>query len=355
MRSGRSLVSLAQELTRINESKRDFMVPTQKLVMQEDARMYFTNGETHSFGVTDWASNQMAQYLDIPRSYYERMRSGNPELLSRNVNWGLNQKPEEKRMLRTLDGSIRAVLSSRYRRLDSFDLVEAILPTVAEAGLEVVSSEITEKRLYVRALSQKLKADVKVGDTVQYGIQISSSDVGAGSLRVEPMMLRLVCMNGMISDYALKKTHLGRSFGESEDVTELLSETTMALSDAAFWSQVRDVVHASLKPEVFEMQVEKMKDASEQKLKNFDLEDVIDITCKTVGYQAKEGVKSGVMEALASGSHGAGLTKWGLAQSFAYVAEHSENVNFDECVELERVAGRIVELAGANWRGIAER
>ena len=37
----------------------------------------------------------------------------------------------DRRMIRTLDGRVRSVLSYRYRRLDNFDLAENVLPIIA--------------------------------------------------------------------------------------------------------------------------------------------------------------------------------------------------------------------------------
>lgn len=355
MRSGKSLQELATELTRINDSKKDFIVPAAKLEMTKDAKLSFTNGSSHEFGVTNWANNQLSQYLNIPRAYYDRLRTNNPSLLSENVNWGLSTLPEDRRMIRTLDGNVRAVLSSRYRRLDSYDLVQSVLPSMIDAKMDVVSTDITEKRLYVRALLPALKKDVTPGDTVQYGLQISSSDVGAGSLRVEPLLFRLVCSNGMITSHAMKKYHIGRNMAEGDDVMELLSERTIQMTDEAFWSQVQDVVAASMRPEIFDAQVAKLQDAASQRITNFDLEQVVELTMKSVGYNPKEGVRQGIVEALASGNQGAGLTKYGLANSFTWVAERDVSLTFDDCVDLERVGGQIIELGKSQWAAIAEK
>ena len=44
-----------------------------------------------------------------------------------------------KRMLRTLDGTARALLSDRYRRIDNFEVASAVLPIISRmegAGVE---------------------------------------------------------------------------------------------------------------------------------------------------------------------------------------------------------------------------
>ncbi len=56
-----------------------------------------------------------------------------------------------------------------------------------------------------------MKAEVEVGDVVIAGFVISNSEVGLGSLRVEPLVFRFVCKNGMIcKDYAQKRYHVGK-------------------------------------------------------------------------------------------------------------------------------------------------
>ena len=55
-------------------------------------------------------------------------------------------------MVRTLDDRIRAFVSNKYRRLDNFDLIEAVLPTLEEGNANIVSCEVTEKYLYLKAI-----------------------------------------------------------------------------------------------------------------------------------------------------------------------------------------------------------
>src|SRR5690606_35840628 len=86
------------------------------------------------------------------------------------------------------------------------------------------------------------------------GVVISNSEVGAGSLSVEPFILRLVCSNGMIArDNSIRRTHIGRSNlngdTELESAYELYSTETRMLDDAALFSKVRDTVKAVLTDE----------------------------------------------------------------------------------------------------------
>jgi hypothetical protein len=361
MKPGKSLVQLAQELTRINENKKDFIVPTERLfasVPDGKLNLGFDNGTSHKFGLNSWSSSQLANYTDIPKAYFDRVAIENPALMADNINHGIEKIAKdsrkkgapESRMIRTLDGNVRGMLSSRYRILDAFDMAETTLPVLQDKGMEVVSSEITDRRLFIKALSPKLTAEVKKGDIVQYGLLISTSDVGAGSVRVEPLLYRLACLNGLVMNTAIRKFHVGKNQAE-EDIRELLSDKTRELTDQAFWHSVRDVIIGSMRPENFELQVDRLRVAANEEIKNFDLPRVVELTMKATGITG-EGKKNSILAALASGNEGAGLTRWGLVNSFTRAAQ-AEDVSYEESIELERAGGAILELPKTQWSHIA--
>ena len=73
---------------------------------------------------------------------------------------------------------------------------------------QIVSCDITETHLYLKVINKSMKEEITEGDIVQAGFVVSNSEIGLGALKVEPLVYRLVCKNGMISkDYAHKKYH----------------------------------------------------------------------------------------------------------------------------------------------------
>ncbi|MGD7478558.1 DUF932 domain-containing protein, partial [Ralstonia pseudosolanacearum] len=152
-------------------------------------------------------------------------------------------------MIRVLDGNVRAFLSDRYRRLDNLELCAAVLPVINEMKNSVIEScEVTTTHLYLKVVNRRLKAEVRVGDVVQAGFVVSNSEVGLGSLRVEPLVFRLVCKNGLIcKDMAHKKYHVGRQVYASDDSAyELYSEETLAQDDKTFFLKVQDIVRSAV-------------------------------------------------------------------------------------------------------------
>lgn len=376
MKTGKTLVELAKELERIKSVARDFLVPTEKLEAKavdapligsdgiridgqdRNVVLTFKNGEDHQFKLNPWSGGQLAIYSEIPKPYFDRLNSENPSLLASNINHGLYRQSsiarkagkQENRMLRTLDGKVRGLLSSRYRILDAHDMLESVLPVMMDKGMEVVSSEVTERRLFIKALSPNLKAEVKKGDVVQYGLVVSTSDVGAGSVRVEPLIYRLVCANGMISNTAIRKFHVGKNQAE-DDIRELLSDRTRELTDAAFWASVRDVVLGSMAPHNFEKQVDLLRVAANEEIKNFDLPRVVELTMNATKISG-ERKKNSIIASLASGNEGAGLTRWGLINAFTRAAQ-DESLGYEDSIDMERAAGQILELPRTAWSYIA--
>lgn len=364
LRRGKSLVELATELQRVQTHSKDFLVPTSKLearvvtegLMGENkpqVAIGFKNGKDHAFTLNNWSGGQLASYTDIPKAYFDRLVDEKPELAVKNINHGLQRKGGEQRMVRTLDGNVRAFVSNKFRRgLGNFELLEANLPILLEKGFEVQSAELTDKRLYVKAVSPKITAEVKVGDVVNFGIVLSNSDVGAGEFKLETFIYRLSCLNGMVGAKLSSARHITRAISGGEEASELFSDKTLNLSDAAFFSGMRDLFLNAIRPENFDLAVNKMREASERKIKNTDLEQVVELAMRSTKVQG-EFIKHGILQALMTGNEGAGLTQWGLANSFTRAAQDA-NISYDTVTELERAGGEIVELEAGQWKKIAD-
>jgi hypothetical protein len=259
------LVDLAQELERQLASKRDLVVPASllqcrteeggELKMIVDSRQ--AAGE---YGVADLARRQLADKLKIPFAYFERMRTEQPALLDRNINTWLAQD-DDRRMIRTLDGKVRAVLSDRYRRLDNYDLAENVLPILQRLeGARFESVELTETRMYLKVVTPRVTFEVAPGDVVQAGIAITNSEVGQGTLSVQPLVYRLVCRNGLIaSDHALRKTHVGRTVQAESEAAFVFRDDTLAADDKTFFLMVRDVVEAAVSEAILRQVALKMQ------------------------------------------------------------------------------------------------
>jgi len=139
MKTGKTLQQLAIEIERQNEVKRDYIANTSQMNMQvttvydgeKERRIPVLSLEGKpDFRINGVAHDQIGNKVGIPSRYYDRMLADEPELLAKNVNTWFQKEPSN-RMVRTLDGTTRAFLSEKYRRLDNHDIAQAVLPMIA--------------------------------------------------------------------------------------------------------------------------------------------------------------------------------------------------------------------------------
>lgn len=123
MKTGRSLTEIATELERQRVTLKDYLAPQAAIEakVQDDREVVLDGFNGKALQIQPYAHGQLADHLNIPRRYYDRMRIEQPALLADNLNTWLHADGENRRMVRTLDGRVRAVLSPKFRPLDNFD------------------------------------------------------------------------------------------------------------------------------------------------------------------------------------------------------------------------------------------
>ena len=167
MKSGKALDAIAIELRRQVASKRDVMAPSNLLRFSADPNSQIAISlprGNEEYRTTDLARRQLAEKLGIPLMYFQRMEKHKKRLLEDNVNTWL-QDSDEERLVRILDGNVRAILSNRYRRLDNVDLCEAVLPLLCKLpGARFASCELTETKLYLKVIAEDTAYEIKPGD-----------------------------------------------------------------------------------------------------------------------------------------------------------------------------------------------
>ncbi len=299
-----------------------------------------TNTET--FIIHDLAHKQIADRLQIPQRYYNKMRIEYPDLLDNNINSWFSKTPE-RRMIRTLDGNVRAFLSDRYRRLDNLELADTVLPLIQEMkSAEVISSQITDTHMYIKVINKKLKAEVAVGDVVQAGIVISNSEVGLGSLKVEPLLYRMVCKNGLIvKDYAQKRYHVGKQIDSDDSAYEIFSDETLAQDDKAFFMKVQDTVRTAIDEVKFNSSVEKLRSAMYESTGPDPVKTVEVLADQYILNQNERG------SILRHFIIGADNSKYGLINAVTRASQDIED--YTRATELERLGGELLTvLVGKN-------
>lgn len=349
-----SLNDLAAELARMQETKKDYVVDTRRMSFVseegESTLTFDTSADenepgTESGVVLDHAHGQIASRLQIPKKYYDRMRGDAPSLLDDNVQHWFYKTPE-RRMIRTLDGSVRAFLSDRFRRLDNFDLMErAVIPALHDIdGLEFHVASLTPERMVLRAIMPSLHREIglKVGDIVQAGFQFRNSEVGASALSIEPFMWKVDCLNGLVSNVGqLRAYHVGRRIEDSEEMAAYFRDDTLRADDTAFFLKARDAIAAALDENVFEEIVAAMRTAGTS-------EPIVSPVKATLAladtFSLNDGERESVLLSLAAGGD---LSRWGVVNAVTDAAKKADT--FDRQEEMERIGGNILSMETAAW------
>lgn len=341
MKQGRTIVQLAQELERQRFARKDYLSDTRHLgfsTAKGVSKITLSIGtDKETFTLHELAHKQIADRLQIPQRYYNRMRVEYPDLLDNNINSWFSKTPE-RRMIRTLDGSVRAFLSDRYRRLDNLELADAVLPIIQEMkSAEVVSSQVTDTHMYIKVINKKLKAEIAVGDVVQAGIVISNSEVGLGSLKVEPLLYRLVCKNGLIiKDYAQKRYHVGKQIDSDDSAYEIFSDETLAQDDKAFFMKVQDTVRTAIDEVKFNLSVEKLRAAMSESTGPDPVKTVEVLADQYILNQNERG------SILRHFIIGADNSKYGLINAVTRASQDIQD--YTRATELERLGGELLTV-----------
>lgn len=357
MKTGLSLTEWAQKIEENSKAKHDYLVPTDKVEMVAhldpgtDVALDLGVDGIAPLTVNDHAHDQIAASLEIPRPYYRRMLEKQPALLAENVNGWLHAEPKV-RLARTLHSTARAWLSDRYRPLDNERVVEFLAPTFEQYGHELValSSEITERRLYLKMGFPKRQGEVKKGDIVQGGFIVENSEVGAGALSVKPFLMRLVCINGMvIDDLGTRRNHVGKRIEiEAQGFEVDFRDDTVRADDKAIMLRLRDTVTSIISPDGFERVIAHLRGAAESSEMKHP-EKAVEVARKQLGLTQEE---SGSV--LAHLIRGGDLSAWGLANAVTRAAADVES--YDRATELERIGFGVIQMVqdgGGAWEAVA--
>jgi len=346
VKQGKTLLELGQELERQRRVRKDFIADTRSLMMTTDedgnSKLDLDLGDKNQvFKVNELAHQQIASRLQIPFRYYQKMRTEYPTLLDDNVNSWLTQNAE-RRMVRVLDGRVRAFLSDRYRRLDNLELAtKAVLPTLQGMGknIDIVSCDVTETHMYIKVINKKLKAEVSVGDVMQAGMVISNSEVGLGSLKVEPLVYRLLCKNGLIvKDFPQKRYHVGKQIeGDEDSAYEIYSDETLQADDEAFFMKVQDTVRCAVDEARFMMTINKLKEAKNEFTGQNPVHTVEVLSDKYILNQNERG------SVLRHFIMGADNSKYGLIQAVTRASQDIQD--YGRATEFERLGGELLAVS----------
>lgn len=352
MLTGKTLKELATTLQEQCAQKQDYLVHSNVISLDNLLTLHLGKPESEKcLGLTETGHRQLAYQLGIPKRFYDRLQTDYKDVLAHTVT-ELAKKDDKRYLVRVLHNNARAFLSDKYRTIDNYDLLEAILPTLlnneSTTPLQVISSEVTERKMYIKIIFPTITGEIKVGDPVNAGFVISNSEIGEGAVRVERLLYILRCTNGLKLPYNLQQYHAGKrsAFQEFDDAVEMYSTETQKLDNAAFFSKVRDIMIAAFDREDFNRQIEAFRNSTQDKI-NKDPIEFIDVTAKHFALSAKE--KTNAIKHFLQYED---FSRYGLMNAITSTAQEPDT-NYDRSTELEELGGSILTLPKTQWEILA--
>jgi len=339
----KSLAEFSQEIERREFLKEDYVVNSSALRMYEDKVLGI--GEKR-YEINDYAHGQIATRLGIPKAYYDTM-SQIPFLRTQNVNSWMEKK-NEARMVRTLDGKVRAFLSDRFRPYDHHDILQkSVFPALVpyKDAIEIKASAISDQKMFLQIMFKDIFAEVKVGDIVNYCPTFTNSEVGAGSLDVQASAWRKFCANGARIMSLLKKYHVGRKIGNDEGDYDFFKHDTIEKDLEAYQLRMRDVIQNSLENNTFTSYIDKLRGAVEDRIEM--VTPVVKVVTRRFGIEQSHEDRM-VENIMKEGN----LNRYGLSNSITALAHSIESP--DRQYDVEGIGSKIIELTPREWSLIIE-
>jgi hypothetical protein len=305
----------------------------------------------------------LSDFAGLPKRYVDQMIENDRRgLLAENLNNWLQDPPNGKlrsadanKLFRAYDGDgegysprFRSLHSDKFRIFDYTHLLKHVYPVLKDihdqvGELDIRSLALTEKRIYLKIFFPQIQKEIAKGDIVRSGVVISNSEIGQGSIEVWPMILRLLCLNGMTADEGGKrKKHLGRVTAEGEID---YAADTIAADNEALSLKLRDVVKKCADETQFAIRCASMTEAAEGETPSKPLKSVELVTDT---FSLSEWESESVTEAYIAGQD---YSKWGMLNAVTSVA-NNEEVSYDRASHLEKIGGRILQLNRDQWGAV---
>ncbi len=205
-------------------------------------------GSDRNYAMTDGALKQLASRIGPDGDKGDRInfpgyiRACDEKLRVLNMNAWMQKNGGKPVLMRTVRPFgvpvLRGVLSDSYVQVDDFDLLGLLsgIPDAKRAQLRWM--EFGEDTTHLRMTWKEDRREIAVGDVVEFGVHVSNSEIGHRAIRVEPIIYRLRCANGMISggeggDGSWYIRHQGNRDRVRGAVQEAISEALPAARDLA--------------------------------------------------------------------------------------------------------------------------
>jgi hypothetical protein len=282
---------------------------------------------SNEFGFKQLGERQMCRFIGVNGGFFSKCNAKNRQgIFDQFISDTLEEDPTKEIFVRTHNNMVRGALSDNYGTFDDlrlFDMIRNILGDKSK-DIEVRSfckdddSGHTDIQLLWKNDEISIGKNDKGGnDIVRRGFNVGNSELGIGSVRIEPMLYRLVCTNGLIRTVASQSSMM-RHLGKQEKLEKKIG--------AMIWNM--DQLHQEM--------ISHLVDAKEQKIVRMKVEKFIRDTA--AGFNINNDKATLIVDAWHQEE---GDTKFHVANAFTRAAHQS----FDgqESYDLEVLGNTILD------------
>jgi hypothetical protein len=184
--------SVSEKIVQDDQNKWDRKVSGQELRISAEGMLELSNGVSKNYALSDLATSEMCQRLDIPVKYFRRLSN---EMRATVANYDINRLNGHSYLLRGKGDWVRAFLSAGYVAYNNREIGQTVAELLGGINIFVKDFVLEETNMYLKIISEDIR-DVESG--LKAGIMIGNSEVGMGSVSVEPFVFRKPCTNDLI-------------------------------------------------------------------------------------------------------------------------------------------------------------
>ena len=271
MKKGHDIKEVVQKINNDVQYKKDYIVTLNALQINKSEKVFPNIQVTDSptqYNLTDHSLNQLCGRLEIGTNYINKCLPVSQDLVAHNLNFWINKTKSRELMIRTFEQNYsklcRAIMSNRYKRIDNDVVANHSLNKLMDMNADLKYSHYDRDTLNITAVLPKLEGEVEKDDIVQGGITITNSEVGGGSLIIQPFIYRLVCTNGMVAPRYLNRfyaKHVGKVIINPEKDEQWIT----------IINKMQEQIELVSNPELFQENLQKLKDATEKKVTSHEI------------------------------------------------------------------------------------
>jgi hypothetical protein len=186
--------SVSEKIVQDDQNKWDRKVSGQELRLSGSGVLELSNGDSagKTYSLSEVATSQMCQKLEIPVKCYRRLSD---EMKATVANYDIGRMNGHSYLLRGKGEWIRAFLSAEYVAYNNSEIADTVQSLLGNGALSMKSFVLEETHMFLKIISDEIW-DVESG--LKAGIMIGNSEVGMGSVSVEPFVFRKPCTNDLI-------------------------------------------------------------------------------------------------------------------------------------------------------------